>query len=371
VTGTAGHPDLASRALGGAVVFATDDFFADRANLVNPDPPRRCDDFGPRGKVYDGWETRRRRDGGPEPDHAIVRLGAAGIVRGVVVDTAYFLGNYPPHVSVEATALDGYPSPPELQRAEWTVLVPRSPAEGGTANSYPVDDGRRWTHVRLSIYPDGGVARLRVPGEVVPDPCLMTGTVDLAAAGNGGRVVACSNLFYSEPGNLLRPGPARSMGEGWETARRRTSGNDWVVVRLGGAGVLREVELDTSHFLGNAPGAARVTGLCGTDWTDLLPETRLQPDTRHRFRVSAAGITQVRVDILPDGGFARLRVRGELTGPGWAALVERWWGTLPAGHRARVLAALPGLDPDAPPDLAQLAARLDEPPERYGSVTAQ
>src|SRR5580658_3175103 len=161
----AGLPDLASRELGGSVVFANDEFFADKENLIKPGPPVfAAAEFGPKGKVYDGWETRRRRE--PGHDHAIIRLGCPGIVHGVVVDTAYFTGNYPPEISIEAARADAYPSPPELATLDWHELVPRSPAQGGSPNSYPVGDQHRWTHIRLSIYPDGGVARLRVHGEI-------------------------------------------------------------------------------------------------------------------------------------------------------------------------------------------------------------
>jgi allantoicase len=164
--------------------------------------------------------------------------------------------------------------------------------------------------VRLSIYPDGGVARFRVHGEPRPHAALLTGTIDLAAAENGGRVVDCSDMFYSSPNNLLLPGRARTMGDGWENARRRDEGNDHVTVRLAGRGVVRRVEIDTSYFVGNPPGWASLTG---DDGVVLVPRTRLQPDTRHFFVVSAAEpVSQVRLDVYPDGGLARLRVWGEL-----------------------------------------------------------
>jgi allantoicase len=304
-------PDLASRQLGGGVVGCNDEFFAAADNLVEPAPavfaPKT---FGAKGQVYDGWETRRRRE--PGHDWAIVRLGAPGIVRGVVIDTAWFTGNYPPYASLDGCVVDGYPSPAELFDAAWQELLPRSRLSGDTANAFPVTGEERVTHVRLNIYPDGGVARLRVHGDVVPDPGLVevSGLPDLAAVEHGGRVVDCSNMFYGNPGNLLLPGFARTMGEGWETARRRDDGNDWVTVQLGLPGVVRLVELDTSHFKGNAPGWAEVTAL-GSESFPLLERTRLQPDTRHRFLVPpAAPVSQVRLDIYPDGGMARFRVRG-------------------------------------------------------------
>ena len=302
-------PDLASRALAASVVAANDELFAERENLIKPGPAvHDPSEFGPKGKVYDGWETRRRRE--PGNDFAIVRLGVPGIVRGVVIDTAWFTGNYPPYASVEGDSLDGYPSPDELVGASWIPLVARSPLAGDAANVFEADSEERVTHVRLSIYPDGGVARFRVHGIPAPDPRLMTGTIDLAALEHGAAVVDCSDMFYSSPSNLLLPGRSRTMGEGWENARRRDAGNDHVTVRLAGRGTVRRVEIDTSYFVGNAPGWA---GLTGDDGVVLVPRTRLQPDTRHFFVVDDhTPVSQVRLDVFPDGGVARLRVWGEL-----------------------------------------------------------
>jgi allantoicase len=338
-------PDLASRRLGGSVVYANDELFAERENLIKPEAPAYSTyTFGHKGQVYDGWETRRRRE--PGHDFAIVRLGAAGVVRGVVVDTAFFKGNYPPEVSVEGTGVEGYPSPAELQEAEWVPLVPRLPVKGDAQNPFPVVVPQRFTHVRLCIYPDGGVARLRVHGEVVPDPRFLgTGALDLAALASGGVVSGCSNMFYSSPTNLISPGDARVMGEGWETARRRDDGNDWVEFRLAGPGVPRLAELDTRYFLGNAPGWASLRGMDGRSgpddpaaWTELLPRTRLQPDTRHLFCLPAtAEVTDVRLDVFPDGGLARVRLYGDLSSQGLAELGLRWLNSLPAAQARQVL----------------------------------
>ncbi|MDQ7909279.1 allantoicase [Phytohabitans sp. ZYX-F-186] len=338
-------PDLAARSLGGGVPYVSDELFAAGDNLVTDAPPSfQAQTFGPKGQVYDGWETRRRRE--PGHDHAIVRLGAPGIVRGVVVDTAFFTGNYPPHASVEGVAVDGYPGPAELASAPWAPLVPRSPLAGDTRNEFEVTEPYRCTHVRLTIYPDGGVARLRVHGEVVPDPALLPGVLDLAAMEHGGQVVECSNMFYGPPHRLIAPGLARVMGEGWETARRRDGGNDWVLVKLAAPGVVRIAELDTSHFKGNAPGAASLRGVDARTsdiddpaaWFDILPRTRLQPDTRHRFPVSPVpqAATHVRLDVFPDGGMARLRLYGELTEDARAALSARWRATTTSSRRGDI-----------------------------------
>jgi len=320
-----GLPDLASRAVGGAVVSANDEFFAAKENLIVPGPAQARVEFGHRGKEYDGWETRRRRE--PGSDWAIVRLGTPGVVAAVVIDTAYFLGNFPPQASVEGAAIEGYPSAAALEGVDWFPLLPLSGLTGGTANAFVVPPGPRVTHVRLTILPDGGVARFRVHGSVVPDPRLLeAGPIDLAALENGGLVTAVSNAFYGTPYQLLGRGDARSMGEGWETARRRDDGNDWVEVALACEGQVTLAELDTSYFLGNAPGAAALTGLAadGSE-VPLLPRTPLQPDTRHRFVLpDHAAVDRVRLDVFPDGGMARLRLWGRPSESGRAALHRRW-----------------------------------------------
>jgi allantoicase len=326
-------PDLASRRFGGGVVWASDELFAERENLIKPAAPVfQPSTFGHKGQIYDGWETRRRRS--PGDDHAIIRLGLPGVIRGVVVDTSFFTGNYPPFASVDACSVDDYPSPEELAAADWQPLVPRSPLRGDARNEFEVTPGRRFTHVRLTIHPDGGVARLRVHGVPVPDLTFLDlGSMDLAALENGGRIYGCSNMFYSSPANLISPGFAATMGDGWETARRRDDGNDWVAVELAARGVIRHAELDTSHFKGNAPGWATLSG-CDTQvadpndygsWFTLLPKVRLQPDTRHRFPlIDADPATHVRLDIHPDGGMARLRLPGALTDDGRESLLRRW-----------------------------------------------
>ena len=351
------HPqlvDLASRRLGSTVVAANDEAFAERENLIKVAPPAfQAYTFGHKGQVMDGWETRRRRE--PGHDWAIIRLGLPGVVRGVVVDTSFFTGNYPPEISVEGASYEGYPSVGELQKADWFPLVPRSKAGGNRENPFRVDVPERVTHVRLCMYPDGGVGRLRVHGEVVVDPRFLPhGSVDLAALENGGAVVGASNRFYSSPTALISTGQARVMGEGWETARRRDDGNDWVEFRLAGPGSVHLAELDTSCFVHNAPGWASLRGRDarvgpGTapaveDWVELLPRQRLQPDTRHQFRLrQTPEVTHVRLDIFPDGGMARVRLFGELSPAGRAGLAIRWFDLLSAAQARYVLTTEYGL----------------------------
>ena len=335
------YPDLASRDLAGSVVSANDELFAQRQNLIMPQPAVHAkEDFGHTGKTYDGWETRRRRE--PGFDWAIIRLGAPGIVHGVVVDTAFFKGNYPPYISVEATSVEGYPEPSKLEEVPWITLVEKTEAVGDTENLYAVDNPGRWTHVRLTIYPDGGVARFRVHGEVVVDPRYLTSSIDLLALENGGRLTGTSDAFYSTPENLILSSRARIMGEGWENARRRGPGNDWATFKLGVRGIPTHIEVDTSYFIGNAPGAVKV--MCADEatgsvdepdaWWAVVPKTSVLVDTRHHFLVQQQRVaTHLRLDVYPDGGLTRLRCHGQIPEDELENLRQRFWAALPDEHR--------------------------------------
>ncbi|MEW2486159.1 allantoicase [Streptomyces sp. NPDC048411] len=331
--------DLADRRLGAGVIAANDEFFAERENLLKPEPAEfDPEHFGHKGKIMDGWETRRRRGvsaAQPHPsdedhDWALVRLGAPGVVRGIVVDTAHFRGNYPQAVSVEAASVPGSPSPEELLAPDvtWTTLISRTAVGGHAANGFAVDAGRRVTHLRVNQHPDGGIARLRVYGEVAPDPAWLAAlaTFDLAALENGGQVEDASDRFYSPATNTIRPGRSRTMDDGWETRRRRDKGNDWIRYRLAEQAEIRAVEIDTACLKGNSAGWASLSVRDGSsgDWAEVLPRTRLQPDTNHRFVLpEAVRATHVRIDIFPDGGISRLRLFGSLTEEGAARLAAR------------------------------------------------
>ncbi|SDE29016.1 allantoicase [Glycomyces harbinensis] len=318
-------PDLAARALGGAVLTANDESFAEKEHLIRPYPVlHQSATFGHRGQLYDGWETRRRRE--PGHDWAIVRLGAPGRVGGIVVDTAYFTGNYPPEVSVDACRLDGHPSLTDLEAADWHTLVPRSTAKGDSRNAYDVDFPGRVTHVRLNLHPDGGVARLRVHGTPVPDPDGFADLpLDLAALVNGGSILGASNAFYSNPVGAITPGLATSQADGWETARRREPGHEWLDIGLAGRGVVRVAELDTTHLKHNAPGWASIEAFDGDETFTLLPRTALVPDTPHRFVLdNDRPAVSVRLNIFPDGGMARVRLYGRLTAAALAGMRERF-----------------------------------------------
>lgn len=327
--------DLASERLGAEVLEANDEFFAPKENLLKASKPVFIEGkYTSRGKWMDGWETRRRRT--PGFDWCVIRLGLPGRVRGGVVDTSYFKGNFPEQFSLEGCDLGGAaPYKEEKARLKsaalrWRELVSQSAVKGDSENFFSVGSSERVTHVRLKIYPDGGVARLHVHGEVVPEEeRVARGIFDLAAVENGGRILATSDQFFSEPLNLLMPGRPKAMSDGWETRRRRGPGHDWAIVKLGVPGVIRRIEVDTSHFKGNFPESCSLEACyiqrVGEDaafesaaWQTILERAPLKADHRHKFleqlkRVGTA--THVRLNIYPDGGIARLRIIGRAERP--------------------------------------------------------
>lgn len=357
----AGECDLASRYLGGTVVAASDESFGEKEHLLDPEP---CDwrpgRFGPRGEVVDGWETRRRR-GAPGEDWAIIRLGLPGVVSAVDVDTTSFTGNHPLTCRIEATGCEGYPGPETLASpaVSWETLVADHELGGNAHHLLPVDEDRSFTHVRLVIAPDGGVARLRVHGRPLPDPRTVDGvSLDLASWRNGGLVLASSDEFYGTAQVVNRPDEPRTMAEGWETRRRRDSGHDWLVIRLGYAGSVSRIVIDTSFYRYNASAAVSVTGsatdhgLAGGTGDDaggwvLLPRTMLQPDTIHDLRAQPSPpVRFVRVNAFPDGGLSRVRVVGHVDPADRAEAGRRWWNALCEQQAHEVLAAA-GVPPES------------------------
>ena len=321
--------DVASERLGAAAIAANDEFFAPKEGLLKASAPEwREGVYTERGKWMDGWETRRRRT--PGYDWCIVRLGVASRVHGVVVDTSFFRGNFPEACSIDACDVPAA-TPADVLATDasiaWSEMLPRSVLGGDARNEFAVSHERRASHLRLNIFPDGGVARLRVHGVPRPDAWVLEPgrEIDLAAAENGAQVLACSDMFFGHRHNLIMPGRSTHMGDGWETKRRRGPGHDWSVVRLAARGVIARVEIDTDHFKGNAPESASLEtwsgGASGSsapphdgEWMELLPRTVLQPHTRHLFRELAhdRAATHARLRIWPDGGIARLRLIGRI-----------------------------------------------------------
>ncbi|CAL8395232.1 unnamed protein product [Arctogadus glacialis] len=362
--------DLASATAGGQVVFATDEWFAPAANLLKRDPPRfEASAFTEFGKWMDGWETRRKRI--PGHDWCVVQLGVVGVVHGVDVDTSFFTGNHAPYMSVQGACLDAPPSlvlegdrtgaaasdgqleaVSKLRSETWRVLVPESGLNPGYADSchnyFRVTCPDRITHLRLNMYPDGGVARFRVYGVGQRDWSSVPAhqEVDLVAMTNGGVCLGYSDAHFGHPRNMIGLGRSANMGDGWETARRldrpkelkvdgrgilQVPGSEWAVLRLGHAGVISHVEVDTNHFKGNSPDWCRLEACSLTagqesvaaaawnsgSWKVLLPAQKLRPHHRHHYLEAELAlkeaVTHVRLVIAPDGGVSRLRLWGRAT----------------------------------------------------------
>jgi allantoicase len=301
------------------VLAATDEFFAEKENLIKAaDPIFIAGRYTDRGKWMDGWETRRRRQ--PGHDWALVQLGIPGVIHGVVVDTRFFTGNYPEQMSLEGCTASPNAGTEEL--SDWIEIIPKSSLRADTLHNFEVSHTQRFTHVRLNIFPDGGVARLRVHGEARPDWHCFGQEINLAAVECGARIIDSTDRHYGHPENLLLPGPGRSMADGWETRRRRGPGHDWVSLRLAAEGIVDRVEVDTMHFKGNYPDACSLeVSLTGEEasWREVLGKRRLQAHTRHTFEQELAARPAARFarfHIYPDGGVSRLRLFGHVTEQG-------------------------------------------------------
>ncbi len=318
--------DLAAERLGGKVLFCTDDFFAEKENLIKPTRGIFITDkYTDRGKWMDGWESRRKRT--PGHDWAVLQLATPGKIVGFDIDTNFFLGNHPPHASIEAINIVDASAISDWEKVEWKEILPKSHLDAGSQNFYESNSDEIYTHIRLHIYPDGGVARLRVYGEVFKnwDAVAVDEEVDLVAAINGGKAIACNDMFFSAMGNLIMPGRGANMGDGWETKRNRTPGNrDWVILKLATPGNIERIVVDTCHFKGNYPDSCSIEVCIAVkdedvindkiQWQPLLASQKLSADNEQEFVKevnSLPGITHVRLNIFPDGGISRLRLFGK------------------------------------------------------------
>ena len=314
------------------MLACSDDFFAGMENLLKPGRGIFIPDkYTDRGKWMDGWESRRKRV--PGHDWCIIQLAVAGRIKGLDIDTNHFLGNHPPFASVEAGYVADSPAV-DFDEIKWTEILPESPLAPGSQNPFEIISAAVYTHLRLHIYPDGGVARLKVYGEVVKDWSLVKQEeeTDLAATVNGARALLCNDMFFSHMNNLIMPGRGINMGDGWETKRNRIAGNrDWVILQLAHRGSIHRIVVDTGHFKGNYPDSCLIEGTiieerkeinpAGNEiqWTTILPQVKLEADHEHFFEKEIASyntFTHVRLSIFPDGGISRLRLWGHPAGFG-------------------------------------------------------
>ena len=321
--------DLLSERLGGRAIACSDEWFAGAENMLKPGRGVFKEGlFVSTGKWMDGWESRRsfgrnnRSRQGEDFDWCILRMGSQGVLKGLDIDTNHFHGNAPEHVAVEASMVSGH----DTKGADWQEVLKKTAVRPHSQNLFSIESSRTWNHLRLKIFPDGGVARFRAYGRALhaKEDYVAGELVDLASALNGGIAVDASDRFFSSPTNLVMPGRGINMGDGWETKRRRNEQNDWAIIRLGMIGDIRKVIIDTAHFRGNFPDSASLQGAIvekdsepdeKTKWTDILDRTRLTADYEHIFTSSLKSVpgqifSHVRLQIYPDGGVSRLRVFG-------------------------------------------------------------
>jgi allantoicase len=318
--------DLAAERLGGKVLYATDDFFAEKENLILPTRGIFITDkYTDRGKWMDGWESRRKRT--PGHDWTIIQLATSGKITGFDIDTNFFLGNHPPQASIEAINLPNAEYITDWENLHWKEILTKSHLDAGSQNFYECESDEIFTHLRLHIYPDGGVARFRVYGEVFKnwDAVSTSQELDLAAAINGGQAIACNDMFFSAMSNLIMPNRGANMGDGWETKRNRTPNNrDWVILKLAHTGIVDRIIVDTCHFKGNYPDSCSIEACISenndvannADWKILLSQQKLSADHIHEFasEINQLGtITHIRLNIFPDGGVSRLRIFGKIS----------------------------------------------------------
>ncbi len=321
--------NLATPRLGAAAIACSDEFFAAKERIIADEPAVFvADKYDSNGKWMDGWESRRRRQGGH--DWCVIKLGCRGVIEAVDIDTSHFTGNYPPAASLEACDVAGEPD----ATTAWSEIL--SPAALGPSAHHilAVASAKVWSHVRLNIFPDGGVARLRIYGRPVASWANEAGGADrntvheLSLLDNGGRIVGYNNAHYGTTWTLLTRGRGHNMGDGWETRRRREPGNDWIVIELGAAGIIDSLEVDTCHFKGNFPDRCSVQAASmaaapdsaiinqAMFWPEIVGETKLSADAIHKIagdKIKPAGpVTHVKLNIFPDGGVSRLRVFGRL-----------------------------------------------------------
>jgi allantoicase len=302
----------------------SDDFFGEVTRMLNDKDPIFIEDkYDNHGKWMDGWESKRRRDGGN--DWAILKLGSEGIISKIEIDTSYFTGNFPPFFSLEGIYSETEPN----KDSNWKSLIAKTNLVGDCKNNFELNLKEKFNFVRLQIFPDGGVARIRLFGEVKYnwDRFNNEEIIELSSLKLGGSILAYNNAHYGDVSALLSKGRGKTMGDGWETRRRREPGNDWIIIKLAQKGIIEKIEIDTAHFKGNYPDRASIQAISidknittkdliqsSENWDVILDETKLTADNIHEYEInsnSKAEATHIRLNIYPDGGVSRLRIFGK------------------------------------------------------------
>ena len=317
--------DLAQSRLGSKIVYKTDEFFAPAKRIINPWPPVFKEGvFDKHGKWMDGWETKRRRNKGY--DYLIIRLGKEGKISRVNIDTTHFNGNQPNTASLQAChCKKNIPG----KKIKWVTILKKKRIKPNTHNVFGIKNKSVFTHIKLNIFPDGGVARLRLFGEmVVKKLSFGKKIINLSSLLNGASIVTCNNEHFGKAENILAPGSGKNMGDGWETRRSRGKNFDWLIIKLGRTGTINRIEIDTHHFKGNYPDMCSVQATYvpnkisnysvvkkSNKWKSLLNKVKLKANKKHSFNnktMQKNKINYIKINIYPDGGISRIRTFGKV-----------------------------------------------------------
>jgi allantoicase len=317
--------NLAEPRLGSKVIFKTDDFFASASRIINPNPPIFKEGvFDKHGKWMDGWETRRRRRKGF--DYLIIKLGKPGKIFNVDIDTAHFSGNQPTHASLQACYSN---KKKPNNKSRWITILNKKKLDPNKNHNFNIKNKSIFTHIKLNIYPDGGVARLRIFGEIeMKNVNFGSKMINLCSMLNGASIIGCNNEHFGRAENILAPGKGKNMGDGWETKRSRGKNFDWLIIKFGYPGKINKIEIDTHHFKGNYPDSCSVQAAYiskkisnnsivrkSNKWKLLLNKAKLNANKKHSFNsktMQKNKINFIRINIYPDGGISRIRAFGKV-----------------------------------------------------------
>jgi allantoicase len=321
--------DVASDELGTEVIYTTDEFFARANKMLQSNEAVFLDEYDDNGHWMDGWETRRRRD--DKNDYCIIKLGLVSQIHNFQIDTTHFKGNYPPAISIMgcyAPDVEDEEIIKNPDKFQWNTLLRQSDLVGDKKQDFFSSYSEDVTHLKVDIYPDGGIARLRAYGYISFDKRLYAEeNTNVISRRSGARAIYTNNEFFGDLKNIIKVTEAKNMGDGWETRRRREPGFDWGIIELGNPAIIDNIMIDTNFFKGNYPDSFSICSAYMPNtthsslvtqsiyWEELISSQKLQMDSKHYYDKSyllhTKPITHIRLNIFPDGGISRLKLFGK------------------------------------------------------------
>ena len=316
--------NLAEPKFGSKIIYKTDQFFGAASRILNSQKAIFKEGiYDHHGKWMDGWETRRKRKVGH--DYLIIKLGRPGKIFNVDIDTSFFSGNQPSEASLQACYSKIKPS----KNTNWKTILNKKKLGPDKNHNFKIKNHSTFNFIKLNIFPDGGIARLKLNGKVDLEKINLKGkNVNLSLISNGSTIVGCNNEHFGKAENVLSPGVGVNMGDGWETRRSRGKNFDWIIIKFGMPGIINKLEIDTHHFKGNYPETFTVQSTLISNkakskkiiknskkWKLLLGKTKLKPHKKHSFKSKTFKknkVNYLRINIFPDGGISRIRAFGQV-----------------------------------------------------------